>query len=107
MSNTDTVDILGTAKQCIELAKAGSDMVRITVNIPEAAAAVPQIKRRMLDAEAQALGHAPNAALDRAGLKARTREALDPGWLTICVNRPQPVEMPEKPLRLPPCSSRP
>lgn len=54
MSNTDTVDILGTAKQCIELAKAGSDMVRITVNIPEAAAAVPEIKRRMLDAGVQA-----------------------------------------------------
>jgi len=54
MSNTDTVDILGTAKQCIELAKAGSEMVRITVNIPEAAAAVPEIKKRMLDAGVQA-----------------------------------------------------
>ena len=54
MSNTDTVDILGTARQCIELAKAGSEMVRITVNIPEAAAAVPEIKRRMLDAGVQA-----------------------------------------------------
>jgi (E)-4-hydroxy-3-methylbut-2-enyl-diphosphate synthase len=50
MSNTDTVDILGTAKQCIELAKAGSEMVRITVNIPEAAAAVAEIKKRMLGA---------------------------------------------------------
>jgi (E)-4-hydroxy-3-methylbut-2-enyl-diphosphate synthase len=54
MSNTDTVDILGTARQCIELAKAGSEMVRITVNIPEAAAAVPEIKKRMLDAGVQA-----------------------------------------------------
>jgi (E)-4-hydroxy-3-methylbut-2-enyl-diphosphate synthase len=50
MSNTDTVDIKSTATQCIELARAGSDMVRITVNIPEAAAAVPEIKKRMLDA---------------------------------------------------------
>jgi len=54
MSNTDTVDIRSTATQCIELAKAGSDMVRITVNIPEAAAAVPEIKKRMLDAGVQA-----------------------------------------------------
>jgi (E)-4-hydroxy-3-methylbut-2-enyl-diphosphate synthase len=54
MSNTDTVDVLGTARQCIELAKAGSEMVRITVNIPEAAAAVPEIKKRMLDAGVQA-----------------------------------------------------
>ena len=54
MSNTDTVDVLGTARQCIELARAGSEMVRITVNIPEAAAAVPEIKKRMLDAGVQA-----------------------------------------------------
>jgi (E)-4-hydroxy-3-methylbut-2-enyl-diphosphate synthase len=54
MSNTDTVDVLGTARQCIELAKAGSEMVRITVNIPEAAAAVPEIKKRMLDAGVEA-----------------------------------------------------
>jgi (E)-4-hydroxy-3-methylbut-2-enyl-diphosphate synthase len=50
MTNTDTVDAVGTAQQCIELARAGSEMVRITVNIPEAAAAVPEIKQRMLDA---------------------------------------------------------
>ncbi|MET0619833.1 MAG: flavodoxin-dependent (E)-4-hydroxy-3-methylbut-2-enyl-diphosphate synthase, partial [Thermoanaerobaculia bacterium] len=50
MSNTDTVDVKSTATQCIELARAGSEMVRITVNIPEAAAAVPEIKKRMLDA---------------------------------------------------------
>jgi (E)-4-hydroxy-3-methylbut-2-enyl-diphosphate synthase len=54
MSNTDTVDVQSTATQCIELARAGSEMVRITVNIPEAAAAVPEIKRRMLDAGVQA-----------------------------------------------------
>jgi (E)-4-hydroxy-3-methylbut-2-enyl-diphosphate synthase len=50
MTMTDTADAEGTARQCIELAEAGSDMVRVTVNVPEAAAAVPEIKRRMLDA---------------------------------------------------------
>jgi (E)-4-hydroxy-3-methylbut-2-enyl-diphosphate synthase len=54
MTNTDTGDIAGTAKQCIELAQAGSEMVRVTVNVPEAAAAVGQIKRRMLDAGVEA-----------------------------------------------------
>jgi (E)-4-hydroxy-3-methylbut-2-enyl-diphosphate synthase len=50
MTMTDTADARGTAEQCIELAAAGSEMVRVTVNLPEAAAAVPEIKRRMLDA---------------------------------------------------------
>jgi (E)-4-hydroxy-3-methylbut-2-enyl-diphosphate synthase len=50
MTNTDTVDVASTTQQCLELARAGSDMVRVTVNIPEAAAAIPEIKRRMLDA---------------------------------------------------------
>src|SRR3984957_7191809 len=50
MTNTDTADAEGTARQCIELAQAGSELVRITVNVPEAAAAVPEIKQRMLDA---------------------------------------------------------
>ena len=54
MTNTDTADIASTAQQCIELASAGSEMVRITVNVPEAAAAVPEIKKRMLDAGCQA-----------------------------------------------------
>jgi (E)-4-hydroxy-3-methylbut-2-enyl-diphosphate synthase len=50
MTMTDTADAKATAQQCIELADAGSEMVRITVNMPEAAAAVPEIKQRMLDA---------------------------------------------------------
>ena len=54
MANTDTADVRSTATQCIELARAGSEMVRVTVNIPEAAAAVPEIKRRMLDAGVEA-----------------------------------------------------
>ena len=54
MTMTDTADARGTAQQCIELAEAGSEMVRVTVNLPEAAAAVPEIKQRMLDAGCEA-----------------------------------------------------
>jgi (E)-4-hydroxy-3-methylbut-2-enyl-diphosphate synthase len=50
MTLTDTADAAATARQCIELAEAGSEMVRVTVNLPDAAAAVPEIKRRMLEA---------------------------------------------------------
>jgi (E)-4-hydroxy-3-methylbut-2-enyl-diphosphate synthase len=50
MTMTDTADARATAQQVVELAEAGSEMVRVTVNLPEAAAAVPEIKRRMLDA---------------------------------------------------------
>lgn len=50
MANTDTADAARTAQQSIELAEAGSELLRITVNLDEAAAAVPEIKRRMLDA---------------------------------------------------------
>jgi (E)-4-hydroxy-3-methylbut-2-enyl-diphosphate synthase len=50
MTNTDTADAAATARQSIELALAGSDMVRVTVNLPNAAAAVPEVKNRMLDA---------------------------------------------------------
>ncbi|MBP6611839.1 MAG: flavodoxin-dependent (E)-4-hydroxy-3-methylbut-2-enyl-diphosphate synthase [Aquabacterium sp.] len=47
MTNTDTVDVIGTAIQVKELAVAGSEMVRITVNTPEAAAAVPHIRDQL------------------------------------------------------------
>ena len=50
MTLTDTADAAATARQCVELAEAGSELVRVTVNTPEAAAAVPEIKQRMLDA---------------------------------------------------------
>jgi (E)-4-hydroxy-3-methylbut-2-enyl-diphosphate synthase len=50
MTMTDTADVAATARQCVELWEAGSEMVRVTVNLPEAAAAVPEIKQRMLDA---------------------------------------------------------
>ena len=50
MTNTDTADAAATAQQCLELAEAGSELVRVTVNVPEAAAAVPEIKKRLLGA---------------------------------------------------------
>jgi (E)-4-hydroxy-3-methylbut-2-enyl-diphosphate synthase len=50
MTNTDTADVASTTQQCLELAQAGSELVRVTVNVPEAAEAVPEIKRRLLAA---------------------------------------------------------
>ena len=50
MTNTDTADVKTTLQQTLELAEAGSEIVRWTVNVPEAAAAVPEIKKRLLDA---------------------------------------------------------
>jgi (E)-4-hydroxy-3-methylbut-2-enyl-diphosphate synthase len=47
MTNTDTADAIGTAIQVKELARAGSEVVRITVNSPEAAAAVPAIREQL------------------------------------------------------------
>ena len=48
MTNTDTADVEGTAQQVAALARAGSELVRITVDRDEAAAAVPRIKERLL-----------------------------------------------------------
>jgi (E)-4-hydroxy-3-methylbut-2-enyl-diphosphate synthase len=47
MTNTDTADVIGTAVQVGALARAGSEVVRITVNNPEAAAAVPEIRQQL------------------------------------------------------------
>jgi (E)-4-hydroxy-3-methylbut-2-enyl-diphosphate synthase len=47
MTNTDTADVIGTAIQVKELARAGSEMVRITVNNSEAAMAVPAIREQL------------------------------------------------------------
>jgi (E)-4-hydroxy-3-methylbut-2-enyl-diphosphate synthase len=47
MTNTDTADVEGTARQVAALARAGSELVRITVDRNEAAAAVPKIKERL------------------------------------------------------------
>src|SRR5215217_1663412 len=49
MTNTDTADIAGTVAQVTALADAGSQLVRVTVNNEEAAAAVPEIVRRLSD----------------------------------------------------------
>src|SRR3954471_1096510 len=49
MTNTDTADVAGTVAQVIALAEAGSQLVRVTVNNEEAAAAVPEIVRRLAD----------------------------------------------------------
>jgi (E)-4-hydroxy-3-methylbut-2-enyl-diphosphate synthase len=54
MANTDTADADTTARQCLELARAGSELVRVTVDRPDAAAAVPEIKQRLLDAGCRA-----------------------------------------------------
>jgi (E)-4-hydroxy-3-methylbut-2-enyl-diphosphate synthase len=48
MTNTDSADVEGTARQVAALARAGSELVRITVDRDEAAAAVPHIKERLL-----------------------------------------------------------
>jgi len=48
MTNTDTADIAGSVKQVAELWRAGSEMVRLTVNTPEAAAAIPRIREKLL-----------------------------------------------------------
>jgi len=47
MTNTDTADAQGTATQVVELARAGSEIVRVTVNTSEAAAQVPRIRERL------------------------------------------------------------
>ncbi|RPE77069.1 flavodoxin-dependent (E)-4-hydroxy-3-methylbut-2-enyl-diphosphate synthase [Vulcaniibacterium tengchongense] len=58
MTNTDTADVAATAKQIAELWRAGSELVRITVNTPEAAAAVPRIvdKLAMMGVEVPIIG---------------------------------------------------
>jgi len=50
MTNTETADALATAEQICQLAAAGSELVRITVNVSSAAAAVPEIRQRVRDA---------------------------------------------------------
>ncbi len=50
MTNTDTADPVSTAAQVVALANAGSQLVRITVNNDDAAKAVPEIARRVVDA---------------------------------------------------------
>src|SRR3970040_1788260 len=58
MTNTDTADIAGTTRQVADLWRAGSELVRVTVNTAEAAAAVPRIvdKLRMMGVEVPNIG---------------------------------------------------
>jgi len=102
MTNTDTADAPGTAQQIVELAEAGSELVRITVNVHEAAAAVPEILRRVRDAGCTAPiigdfhynGHVlltkyPDcaAALDKFRINpgnVGTGKKRDPQFTTIC-----------------------
>ena len=49
MTNTDTADVAATVRQVAELARAGSELVRVTVNSAAAARAVPEIRRRLDD----------------------------------------------------------
>lgn len=53
MTNTDTADVAATTRQVLELARAGSELVRITVNTAEAAAAVPHIREALDKAACQ------------------------------------------------------
>ena len=50
MTNTDTADVESSTKQVLELAQAGSELVRLTVNTPAAAKAIPEIRRRLDEA---------------------------------------------------------
>jgi (E)-4-hydroxy-3-methylbut-2-enyl-diphosphate synthase len=50
MTSTDTADAEATARQSLELAQAGSELVRVTVNVPDAARVVPEIRQRLDDA---------------------------------------------------------
>ena len=80
MTNTDTADVEGTARQVAALARAGSELVRITVDRDEAAAAVPHIKERLLQiGVARAAGrrlplHRPQAARRSSGLRRGARQ---------------------------------
>ncbi|HZF98711.1 MAG TPA: flavodoxin-dependent (E)-4-hydroxy-3-methylbut-2-enyl-diphosphate synthase, partial [Pseudoxanthomonas sp.] len=58
MTNTDTADVAATVKQVAELWRAGSELVRVTVNNVESAAAVPRIveKLRMMGVEVPVIG---------------------------------------------------
>ena len=67
MTNTDTADVMSTVNQVMALAQAGSEMVRVTVNVPEAAQAVPEIKKRMLDAGVSRALVAPPPPTEESG----------------------------------------
>src|SRR5260370_6797174 len=86
MTNTDTADIESTFKQTMELAEAGSEIVRWTVNVPDAAAAMPEIKKPLVDAGCRAPiirhlsynGHVPQTKYP-ASAKALGQDRIESG----------------------------
>ena len=93
MTNTDTADVAGTAKQVAELARASSELVRITVDKPAAAAAVPRIRERpdMIGCAVPFIGGFPYN-----GPQLPERQ---PAWSAACAtNRPQPRHRRRHPL---------
>jgi len=82
MTSTDTADVQATVRQALELAEAGSELVRVTVNTPEAARAVPEIKRRLLDLYRETQATDPLEKLTSIG-----REGLDITPLPLGIER--------------------
>src|SRR6202162_5446295 len=86
MTNTDTADVEGTARQVAALARAGSEIVRITVDRDAAAAAVPHIKERLLKmgvdvpivGDFHYIGH-KLLADHSAGAEALDKDRINPG----------------------------
>src|SRR6202162_317868 len=86
MTNTDTADVEATARQVADLARAGSEIVRITVDRNEAAAAVPHIKERLLKrgvnvpivGDFHYIGH-KLLADHSAGAEALDKDRINPG----------------------------
>src|SRR5580693_1453559 len=72
MTNTDTADIEGTAKQVAALARTGSELVRITVDRDDAAAAVPHIKDQLLkmNVDVPIIGRVPRRSTNIASIRA-------------------------------------
>ena len=89
MTNTDTADVIATAIQVKDLARAGSEIVRITVNTPEAAAAVPAIREQL---ERIGVGRPSTFAatigtIERRGYVFRQGKALVPSYTAFAVTR--------------------
>ena len=95
MTNTDTADAKATAQQVAELARAGSELVRITVNTLEAARAIPEIKRRldMMSCEVPLIGdfhYNGHVLLTRHPDCARAL-GISADWLLGLSDRPEPI----------------
>ena len=86
MTNTDTADVTGTVNQVMALARAGSELVRVTVNTDQAAAAVPQIVDCLRQFRRARAHHwrlplqRPCPAEEVSGLRAGARQIPDQSW---------------------------